>query len=100
MDKNLAQDFASLYGKVNVDGKLDPFFQNPEVFGYASNDFAAVMLMLNKMARDLPTPAAQRAMEAVALCQKQVDADAAPLAADRPEWALIHKLLAALAACA
>ncbi len=100
MNKNLAQDFASLYGKINADGKLDPFFQSPEVFGYASNDFAAVMLMLKKMARGLPSPAAGRAVEALNLCQKQVDKDTGPLADDRPEWDLIHKLLAALAACA
>jgi hypothetical protein len=100
VDKNQAQDFASLYGKVNADGNLDPFFQNPEVFGYASNDFAAVMLMLDKLAKGLPTAAARQAKEAQALCQKLVDQDMGPLAADRPEWALIHRLLAALAACA
>ncbi|MFH1060734.1 MAG: hypothetical protein V1797_18900 [Pseudomonadota bacterium] len=100
MDKNLAQDFASLYSKINADGKLDQFFQNPEAFGYSSNDFAAVMLMLKKLAKSLPSPAAARAVEALNFCEKQVDADTGPLAEDRPEWALIYKLLAALTACA
>ncbi len=100
MDKNLAQDFARLYTKVNADGKLDKFFQDPEAFGYASNDFAALMLMLGQLSKGLPSAAAQRAKSAQALCQKLVEADTPPLAAERPEWALIYELLAGLAACA
>lgn len=98
MDKSLAQDFANLYSRLNTDGSLDGFFHNSEVFGYASNDFAAVMLMLGKLAKGLPTAAAQRAKSAQALCQRLVDDDIGPLDPQRPEWALIYELLAALAA--
>jgi hypothetical protein len=100
VDKNQAQDFASLYSRINADGNLDPFFNNPEAFGYSSNDFAAVMLMLDKLAKRLPTTAARQAKEAQALCQKMVEQDMGPLEADRPEWTLIYWLLASLAACA
>ena len=100
MDKNLAQDFSRLYAKINAEGKLDAFFQSPEAFGYASNDFAAVMLMLGKLAKDLPSAAAQRAKSAQTLCQKLVDRDMGPLDDERPEWALIYELVATLAACA
>lgn len=100
MKKTIAEDFATLYKKVNADGSLDEFFHNPGSFGKGSNDFAAVMLLLGKLSYRLPTAAAQRAKKAEALCRRAVDADTGPLDEHRPEWALIQLLLAALADCA
>lgn len=100
VEKSIAEDFALLYKKVNSDGALDEFFHNPDNFGKGSNDFAAMMLMLGKLAYRLPTAAAQRAKAAQHLCEKAVDQDITPLGKERPEWALIQLLLAALADCA
>lgn len=100
VDKNLAEDFALLFKKVDSDGSLDDFFHNPSNFGKGSNDYAACMLMLGKLAKELPSASAQRVKQAQKLCDKAVEDDVEPPAKDRREWALIHLLMAALADCA
>jgi len=99
VDTSLAQDFVALYQKVNADGTLDDFFHRPEVFGISSNDFAAVMLMLEKLAAGLPAAASEQARAAAAVCRQAVETDVEALPDKRPEWALIRGLVAALAAC-
>ena len=100
VEKNLAEDFALLFKKVDSDGSLDEFFHNPSNFGKGSNDFAACMLILRKLTNELPSASAQRVKQAERLCSKAVDDDVEPPAKDRREWALIHLLMAALADCA
>jgi len=98
VEKTLAQSFSDLYQKVNSDGKLDPFFHRPEAFGVASNDFAAVMLLLEKVAPQLPAPAAEQVRAAVSVCRQAVNENVPALTDDRMEWDLILHLLAALSA--
>jgi hypothetical protein len=100
VDTSVAREFVALYQKVNADGTMDGFFHRPEVFGISSNDFAAVMLMLEKLAAGLPAAAAPQVREAVTVCRRAVDTDVDALSDKRPEWALIRALVAALAACA
>jgi hypothetical protein len=96
----LAQEFVALYQKVNADGTLDDFFHQPQMFGVSSNDFAAVMLMLEKLAPSLPAGASDAARAAADVCRRAVDTDVEALSEARPEWALIRALVAALAECA
>lgn len=100
MEKTLAQSFSDLYQRVNADGKMDSFFNRPEAFGVASNDFAAAMLMLEKLASRLPGPVAEQVNGAIAVCRQAVDENVEPLPDERLEWDLILHLLAALRAMA
>lgn len=100
MEKTLAQSFSELYQLVNADGKMDSFFNRPEAFGVASNDFAAAMLMLERLASRLPAQAAEQVKGALAVCRQAVNENVEPLPDDRLEWDLILHLLAALRAMA
>jgi hypothetical protein len=99
VDASVADEFVALYQKVNTDGTLDDFFHQPQVFGISSNDFAAVMLMLDKLADGLPDSVAAQVRAASAVCRQAVETDVEALSDRRPEWALIRALVAALAEC-
>ena len=75
---------------------MDPFFHRPEVFGVGSNDFAAVMLILEKTVPGLSAPVAAQAQAALSVCRQALEENVNPLADDRLEWDLILHLLAAL----
>lgn len=96
MEKSLARSFSALYQQINADGTMDPFFHRPEVFGVGSNDFAAVMLILEKILPRLPAAIVPQVEAALSVCRQAVEENAAPLGDDRLEWDLILHLLAAL----
>lgn len=98
MEKSLAHSFSALYQKINADGTMDPFFHRPEVFGVGSNDFAAAMLILEKILPRLPASIAPQVEAAISVCRQALEENSSPLPDDRLEWDLILHLLAALAA--
>lgn len=98
MEKSLALSFSALYKKVNTDGTMDPFFHRPEVFGVGSNDFAAVMLILEKILPGLPASIAAQVEAAASVCRQALEENVTPLSDDRLEWDLILHLVAALVA--